>query len=332
MTTSDFAKLEVGVGYSTISECELMSKLVPLYDIGEPASCLFWERGVNDTYQLKCDDDTYSLRIYRVGLRTLDAIEFELAALTHLHKRGLSVAHPLAKRDGSFITALQAPEGIRYAIVTSFAHGDKPDYDDLVNAGMYGQAVAQLHNLSDDFVTDHNRPILDLEYLLDTSMDIVRPFVTKGSDEIEYLNKIAEELRQRVIAMDDEKLDVGFCHGDCHGHNVHKHDDVLTHYDFDCCGLGLRVFDLATFKWGSAGHKEFDKHWNAFLTAYKDEREIGEADLSLIDTFVSIRHIWWMSLRCGNVQDFGNAGSGEQFIRWQIGNLKRIAEKKDMST
>lgn len=320
--------IAVGASYSTICENELISKLVLLYEFRKPQTCRFWERGVNDTYQLLCDQSTYSLRVYRHGLRTLDAINFEMAALNHLHKRGISVAFPIARKDGEFVTELQAPEGLRYAIVTDYAHGAKPDYKDPANAGMYGTAVAQLHNLSDDFVTDHHRPRLEVEYLLDTSVDVIRPFLVKGSDDIEYLDKTAEDLRQKVAGVRVESLDVGFCHGDCHGHNVHKNNGILTHYDFDCCGLGLRIFDLATFKWGVVGNKDAEILWNAFLTAYRGERDVGEADFNLIDTFVAIRHIWWIALLCGNVHDFGYADSGELFVQRQIRNMKSFFENK----
>ena len=328
MNDSDRSSMEVRASYSTICENELVSKLVPFYEFSEPQVCRFWERGVNDTYQLLCNQNTYSLRVYRHGLRTLDAVDFEVAALNHLHKRGVSVAYPIARKDGNFVTQLQAPEGLRYAIVTDYAHGAKPDYEDHANAGIYGQAVALLHNHSDDFITDHHRPRIEVGYLLDTSLGVVRPFLPKGSDDLEYLNRTADELRQKVESVPIDSLDTGFCHGDCHGYNVHENKGVLTHYDFDCCGMGLRVFDLATFKWCVASNKDAEKLWIAFLNAYRGGREVGETDLNLVDTFVAIRHIWWIALRCGNAQDFGNSGSGELFVQRQIRNMKRVSEKR----
>jgi len=310
--------MDVEASYTTISESELMSKLVPLYEFNKPRACRFWLRGVNDTYKLVCSENTYSLRVYRHGLRTLDAIEFEVAALTHLRKRGLNVAYPIAKCDGKYITELQAPEGLRYAIVTDYAHGATPNYKDPASAGMYGQAVAKLHNLSDDFHTEHYRPKLEVEYLLDTSLDVVRPFLDSNSDDLKRLNKTVSDLREKLSVVPLASLDFGFCHGDCHGNNVHNDNGILTHYDFDCCGLGLRVFDLATFKWGIEGREGPEEVWKAFFTSYQESRKVGEADANLLDTFVAIRHIWWIALRCGNVHDFGHAGSGKLFVQRQI--------------
>ena len=104
------------------------------------------------------------------------------------------------------MTELQAPEGPRYAMIAAYAYGTKPDYEDHANAGMYGQAVAQLHNHSDDFVTDHQGPRMKVEYLLDTSLDVVRPFLEEGSDDLEYLDKTADDLRQQVASVPTESL------------------------------------------------------------------------------------------------------------------------------
>ena len=97
---------------------------------------------------------------------------------------------------------------------------------------------------------------------------------------------------QTVARVAVESHDIGFCHGDCLGHNVHKNNGIFTYYDFDCCGVGLRVFDLATFKWGVVSNKNAEKLWDTFLNACRADRQITEADLNLIDTFVAIRHIW----------------------------------------
>jgi Ser/Thr protein kinase RdoA (MazF antagonist) len=47
-----------------------------------------------------------------------------------------------------------------------------------------------------------------------------------------------------------EDLEVGSCHGDLHGWNAHIDQNMaLTVYDFDCCGVGWRAYDIAVFRW-----------------------------------------------------------------------------------
>ena len=321
--------MKLGASYSTICERELLSKLLPLYVFDGPQTCRFWQRGVNDTYQVICGEHTYSLRVYRHKLRTLDAIRFEVAVLNHLHRRGVSVAYPLARQDGRYISEIQAPEGTRHVLVTAYANGSIPEYSELADASLYGASIAQLHNQSDDFVSDHTRPRLEIEYLLNTSLEVIKSFLTNNPDDLAYINAMAEELRKEVAGVAIDNLDVGLCHGDCHGGNVLHYIGELTHYDFDCCGFGLRVYDLATFKWGVMNYKNGDRLWIAFLDAYCEHRGIGEVDLSLVDTFVVIRHIWWMALLCGNVRDFGYSGHSDYFVQRQMRNIKKLKQIND---
>ncbi len=165
--------MKIGTSYSTICEDELLTKLIPQYCIENPRICRFWQRGVNDTYQVYCRDEIYSLRIYRHNLRTKNEIDFEMAALDYLHKNGARVAYPIEKRDGGFVSELHAPEGLRYAVLTTHAKGSIPNYDKAENARLFGESLADLHLLSEGFTTEHTRPRLEIPFLLNTSVDII---------------------------------------------------------------------------------------------------------------------------------------------------------------
>ena len=69
-----------------------------------------------DTYQVEAESSTYFLRIYRHGWRTRAEIEAEVDMLLHLRSEGLSVSYPLERTDGTHLTRISAPEGVRYAI------------------------------------------------------------------------------------------------------------------------------------------------------------------------------------------------------------------------
>jgi len=299
--------MKLKVGYSTLTGDDLLAKIVSQYEIEEPLECVFMQRGVNDTYELRCGDDRkYSIRVYRHALRERDEIDFEMAAISYLHKKGAYVAYPIVKRNGDFVTKIEAPEGIRYVIITAHADGEHLRYKKPDQAVRFGESAATLHKLSEGFNTTHHRPDLDVDYLLDNSLQIIRPYFYKNLDDWTILEKAATEARLRVSSESRNKLDTGFCHGDFHGGNVREADDVITHFDFDCCGMGLRIFDLATFYWSARLREKHEEQWPAFLEGYRSVRSIGEVDLALLDTFVFIRHVWLMSLHMGNADDFGH--------------------------
>ena len=139
---------------------------------------------------------------------------------------------------------------------------------------------------------------------------------------------MAVDLHRTLDGVPANKLDVGFCHGDFHGCNVHENNGALTHFDFDCCGLGLRVFDLATFRWGTMRELNGDELWSSFLDGYRSTREIGTEDFALMDSFVMIRQIWWMALIMGNARDFGYGEASDKFLDRQLANIGKYLMKK----
>lgn len=316
--------IQIGASYSTFDEGELLSTLLPQYRIGKPSACHFWRRGVNDTYQVYCADAMYSLRIYRHGLRARSEIDFEMAALTYLNDQGGNVAYPIETKEGGYVTQIKAPEGLRYAVVTAYARGWVPKYKEADNARNYGASVAQLHNLSTGFVSAHERPRLDIDGLLDNSFAVVEPYLLKRTTDLEFLKDAVANIRSTIEAVPADQLDVGFCHGDCHGHNVHESDGVITHFDFDCCGVGFRAFDLATFNWSLRLHEQNMDRWTDFLEGYQSVREPHADHIALLDTFVVIRHIWLMALHMGNARDFGYELTSDGYIDHQLKFIRKV--------
>ena len=115
-------------------------------------------------------------------------------------------------------------------------------------------------------------------------------------------------------------MDKGFCHGDVHGGNAHLHNGVLTHFDFEECGFGFRVFDLATFKWAFGLRDSKSEKWQAFVNGYQSVRKISEADFELLDTFVLLRHVWLIGFHMRNASDFGGELTSDEYIdrQWRV--------------
>ena len=122
---------EISAMYSSLCSKELLAKIVPMFNLSAPVSCDFLCQGLNDSYKVITENGSYLLRVYRKGWRTKSAIEFELNALNHLHKKGVNVAYPLLTANGEQIVPISSPEGERFAIMTSFAEGDIQPVDDV---------------------------------------------------------------------------------------------------------------------------------------------------------------------------------------------------------
>jgi Ser/Thr protein kinase RdoA (MazF antagonist) len=104
-------------------------------------------------------------------------------------------------------------------------------------------------------------------------------------------------------------LDVGFCHGDCHGGNACEKDGTFTFYDFDCSGWGYRAYDLAVFPWAFAIRQNVRERiqaiGRAFLEGYKRRRALALTDVDAVAAFVAVRQIWLAGLHIGMGDRFG---------------------------
>jgi Ser/Thr protein kinase RdoA (MazF antagonist) len=295
----------LGCSYSTISCQELIEKVLPEYLTSQPLTCLFWERGANDTYKVSSSEGSYFLRIYRHNAFSREANEFEAEALHYLHQQAFPVAYPIARKSGGFITAIDAPEGVRTILLTALAAGESCDYSSLDNCQLVGVSVANMHSAFDGFKTSFKRADLRLPWLLEDSMVTLRKHLKQHSDALSLIEKIAQNLRTAVQSVPEETLDRGVCHGDLHGGNLHIHEGIVTHFDFEECAFGYRVYDLATFKWGACRGDSGIERWAAFIKGYLSVRSLSDADLSLVNTFAVIREIAETAYGIRHVGDFG---------------------------
>lgn len=310
--------------YSTISSTALLTKVIPDYSINDVTGCVFWERGSTDTYVVRCANARYSLRIYRKKNHTREEVDFEVDALNFLHTNGFPVAYPIARRSGGYITEILAPEGVRYVLVSAFAQGDEADYDTLEDFCLTGKSVAELHNVSDEFKTPHKRVELDLALFTEERFDSIVPHISHRPNDLAFLSDCIQFSRESIATVGVESLDYGFIHGDVHGGNCHLHEGVLTHFDFEECGFGFRVFDMATFKWACCEGEKGGERWAAFVEGYKTIRTINDADLQLVDTFVLLRHIWLIAFHMRNAEDFGGELLSDGYIDHQWKKLKSL--------
>lgn len=221
------------------------------YDFDDSVECTLFNRGLNDTYRVSFQNRQFALRLYRSRWRTRPAVMAEVAALLHLAGKGVPVAAPVARTDGEQVTDIDAPEGSRWAVLFNWVKGDEPIYRNETHARLYGRLAAQLHIAGDDLPTDAGRSPLDLSYLLQRPLESLRPELKSRPAIAARFDALVDRVRARMDNAKERLWDWGFCHGDLHCGNARIDDQQLSLYDFDCCGPGWRVYDLATYRWAA---------------------------------------------------------------------------------
>jgi Ser/Thr protein kinase RdoA (MazF antagonist) len=313
----------IAVTNSMLSVDALKRIVTSSYDLGNILEVRFLHFGLNDTYLVRTQTlEKFILRVYRHGWRSGSDVAYELDVLIHLRQKGVSVSVPIPQKDGQLMRELLAPEGVRFMVLFSFAPGQTINYGEFQSSA-YGRAVAQTHNAMQDFSSPHQRFELDLEHLLETPLRIIRSFLEHRPDDLEYLNLLAEKIRGHLEQLPLDRLERGFCHGDFHGGNAFiDTDSKITLFDFDCCGVGWRAYELAVFHWDWRFCGQTLDPWLAFLRGYNELRNVPELDLRAIPLFIGIRQIWLMGLDFGAAQHKGFGLCDDQHLNQNIKFLK----------
>ena len=313
--------------HSTPSPQALIQEVLSTYNLAEILDCRLHSTGFNDTYRVTTLSGTCYLRLYRTPWRSPADVGCELDALMHLHRQGFAVAYPLPRLDGSFINQLQAPEGLRCAVLFALAEGVEPSYDENPEekARQYGIAVAGLHNALGGFTSPHERFHLDLDHLIAKPLRLIQPFLDHRPDLWTELNRIAGEIRQRIVNLPTSELEWDFCHGDLQGfHHRIAPDGTMTFFDFDCGGYGYRAYDLAVFRWCARLSDAESVWWPPYLRGYLSQRPMNDMDIEAVPLFVGCRYIWHMGVHCENSPDWGSGWLNQAYFDEKIKFLHQL--------
>lgn len=308
------------VVYSTLCEQALKEWIEENYAVGKVQRVEFLLRGMNDTYKVHGNDALYIFRVYRGDWRRHQAaVEFEMDFLLHLQAEGISVSSPITALNGERVHSLQAPEGIRFGVLFTYAEGEERSIDNADISRLFGQAVSQLHSAADTFTSSYERPVMDQHYLIDKPLQVIVDRIQHRPEDVQKLMAIGSALKEQITQF--SALDWGVCHGDLHGNtNIsYSGDQTYTHYDFDLCGYGYRAYDIAEFRLAREVRLGNDpgklsELWDAFLEGYQSVRQLHEDDIRAVPVFVAARQLWLMGLCLHDLHIVGSIDSGDDFI------------------
>jgi Ser/Thr protein kinase RdoA (MazF antagonist) len=275
------------VSYSTLSAPALAALIEKTYSLTQ-ATCSLILRGVGDTYEVNTTTGKYILRVYRPTHRSLAQIQEEVDLLCTLSVENVSVAAPMAATDGTYIIAINAPEGTRHAILFQYAPGIVLNSFKPSQAIALGREIAQFHNVSDRYTLAAHRWSFDLTTTLYTPIRQLTPFL--DSDSLAWITQTAEMVKARLAAVDTSVFSTGLCHFDLLPKNFHFDGDKVTLFDFDFMGHGWLVNDLMTFKqqlWldvlmGRLTSEDAATTFATVIKGYREVRAISDEELSVI--------------------------------------------------
>jgi Ser/Thr protein kinase RdoA (MazF antagonist) len=114
-----------------------------------------------------------------------------------------------------------------------------------------------------------------------------------------FLTSLRERLSEKLTAVSDD-LDYGLIHADIIRENVLVSESGIAIIDFDDCGFGWRLFDIATSLLRNRGEPHYPLIRRSLLEGYRSKRPLGEETLAHLPLFLLLRsltYIGWVSAR-----------------------------------
>jgi Ser/Thr protein kinase RdoA (MazF antagonist) len=292
--------------HTTLSAAAAAELAFERFDIPRPEHVRLVKRGLNDVYAV----DRLFLRLSRADRRSVAEVQAEACAIAELKQRGATVSVALRGRDGRFCQCLAAPEGDRAVLLFAGAPGVVAEHSPH-DARALGVALGRVHAVQTSPFQGPQVRRLDLDLFFERVVPLVLSQLSGQSDASAELQTIAEGLRARLLAYGDS-LSVGFCHGDCHGHNATIDRGTATLFDFDEGGVGWLAYDLAVYlstcRRLAAGGGAY--LWSHFFDGYRSEHALRPADIDALETMLVLRRLWGLGISAE-----GTAIWGDQWFR-----------------
>jgi Ser/Thr protein kinase RdoA (MazF antagonist) len=304
----------------------------------------------NTTFRVDARDGPYLLRINRPRVHTPDTIGSEMAWLIALGRdTDLRVPAPVAAHHGSFFVVAFDP-GVPESRVCVLLHWLDGRFVDQRLAPAHLRRVGALAGQLQEHATTWTpasgflRPRVDTltnEAKVDsmapsaaTAGDGDQPTPDDGDRALQLVEALVstndaalcaralEVVRASTRTLAEETGAFGLIHGDLHYENVLFHGGEAQAIDFDDCGWGFHLYDLAVMLCELVGRPRYDEMRDALLDAYAQIRGMPEDHAIHLTALFVLRR---MQILMWVLQSRDQAAFRDTWQTWARNELDAIA-------
>lgn len=268
----------------------------------------FVAHGENTTFRLDSAEGRFLVRVHRpqrhgVGVDAAAAIASEIAWLDAIRAdTDLAVPEALATADGRVTIEASDGDWTRTCSVLRWQYGRFHEGSARpIHLRRLGAAMARLHTQADAWTPPpgFTRIEWDHETFFGGVMDY------GGLSVAECRERLPRGLRDRLdvvaerMADMDQADDIGLIHADLHLGNALFDAGRVALIDFDDCGSGARLYDLAVSLWELRDDPDHLAYRDALLEGYLSVRNI---DPTRLDDFIALRQVGFLLWYTGMAQ------------------------------
>lgn len=277
--------------------------LVRLYDFSRDATVSLLSESENKVYLVRdpARPQDYVIRINsgRLAYHTPPMIASELRWLMALRRdTDIVVPEVLAATDGSLVQTFDAAglDKPRHAAVYSFLTGSEPP-EDLLSPGFerLGEISARMHDHAKSWTppADFSRCSWTPDAILDDRLNWGPWQTGSGVDgeTLALLSQLDEAVRGRLAGLSHDREHFGLIHADLRLANLLVEGERTGIIDFDDCGFGWYLFDLAAALSFLEERPDAPELVACWLAGYRKVAEVPAAMEAEIPTFIMLRRL-----------------------------------------
>ena len=244
--------------------------------------------------------DRFIFRIYRAGCRDREEIESEVEWMSALRRdAGVETPEIVPARDGAALLLLgdaALPEP-RLSAMFTFLAGTEPPEDRLAESfGRLGEVAARMHLHSRSWLppAGFKRPTWNFETMLGGP----RPLWGRWQDGMgldpereKVLGRLTEVVARRLERFGSGHGQFGLVHADLRLANLLVEGDRTKVIDFDDCGFGWYLYDLATALTFMEERPDAGDLVGAWVRGYRRLATLSRDEEGEIPTFLMLRRM-----------------------------------------
>ncbi|MBT4641242.1 MAG: phosphotransferase [Deltaproteobacteria bacterium] len=254
----------------------------------------------NVVYKLITGDGDYALKIHRAGYHSNEELRSEMIWMEALSEYGFATPEIIRTRQGdpfAIVESEDVPDPCQVDIVrwiNGTPLNEVAEKNSQLDMHRYvGELMARLHNHTSQWIPpeDFTRFSWDDDGLLGENPIWGRFW------ELEYLShtqretilKTRDVAKAQLQAFGQHKDRYGLIHCDLLPQNLLKDEETVRIIDFDDCGYGWHMFDIATYMFLYTFEANPEEVKRAFIEGYRRQRDLSEEQLQSYDLFMLIR-------------------------------------------
>lgn len=285
--------------YSVLSNKDLIMLLEKKYNIKNVNSFHLHRSFIGDVYFVKTDKKSYTMKIFKNDSLHNSNIENSVDVIDYLWEKGLPVPEIIKNIDNFKVTKILAPEGQREIVVTSYIDGELALESDNEIDKKIGEQSAKMRDIMTDYPNINRLQKIDEDELIDRFIKVMYKYFPNKDEEITFFKSYGEFLSKKIKELYSKyPQSIGFCHGDFHNGNIIKISDTEVKFiDFDACGIGCTLTDIATycnemdyFRFEKSKILATQKKLEVFLEKYSEIFSLSQYEIDSIPLFIALRH------------------------------------------